>query len=68
MSTNEPRERNHGMSCNLLAQMLDDGSSTEPESSYTDSFETPDSSLEDIEHRDPSDINRTGNNSSEIYI
>ena len=54
---NQPGER---MSYNLLAQKVDDGSSSEPESSYTESFETPDSSFEDIEHRSPSDINRTG--------
>ena len=58
--TNEPGERNHGMRCNLLAQMLTESSSSEPESSYTDSFETPDSSFEDIEHQNPSDIKETG--------
>ena len=58
--TNEPGERNHGMRCNLLAQMLTESSSSEPESSYTDSFETLDSSFEDIEHNNPSGIKKTG--------
>ena len=59
-NANGPKERTHTTKSNLLAQMLVDSSSSEPESSYTDSFETPDSSFEDIEGKNLSDSKKTG--------
>ena len=49
-----------GMRCSLLAKLLEESSSSEPESSYTDSFETPDSSFEDLEHKNASGIKTAG--------